>query len=376
MKRTLAIILVLLLGISLLAGCGSKSVEPTSVLSEKPDDIPTSEPTASLSQTPESEFVYDPEKDDDQGRFSGGSFSETVGDYTISAEWVPFAESLPREEKSDARIAVIGDAYYVLVEGVIRQYKLENGGLMFEKEMPLPEDSRTYKALSSDDNGVLYISGQGSDFSAYVDKDSEPIFLAKGYSVSGTVQMHPSGEWGINSSGQKVIRDGDTFKIDKDWTWSHAEDMKTISEVSVSQNHIFIGGWTNIVKNEELKINAIGVFVYDLEGNRVAILREDEEYDGRGSAPGSMGAPHGVVETRNGFIVSENNFNNLVFYKHDGTFIGEIDTRKLFGIDHSRNLILLRTPAQLPDGSFLYSVIVERPDAGGDEVIVCRVSGF
>ena len=372
MKKILAFFVIATLCLTAFIGCGKKTEQPDNNQVETQKPQTTSQESDAKQQqsipdtTPES--GYDPAEDEDTGRFFGGSFSETLGSLTIKSEWIPFEVSQPREGKSDALIAVYGDAYFLLMESVLKQYKFDGTCLVFEKDIPLAEKG-TYDILSQGDDGTIYLSGASADLVSY--KDGELTVLAEGPRGPRRVFMHPSGEWGVNRSGKKVVRGDNGFTEEE---FLSTEDI-TVTNVSISKNHIFIEAW---LEKRENGTSLCGVQVYDLDGNYITRLCEDEDYDGIDRAPGEVGPPSGVVETSNGFIVCDYNFNSYVFYSPNGEPLGSLSTVDLFGLDHQswRFNNQVRSPSLAPDGSLIFGVIAPRADEEGDEIIVYRITGF
>ena len=312
---------------------------------------------------PKTDSGFDPSAD--AGRFIGGTYSQTVGDFTITAEWIPFEESVEMVDKTEgAYLALDNDFYYLLSDRILSQYKLVNGCLMFVKEIELPGSGK-YISFTQGDDGALYLTSNASSF--VVVKNGEVIVLAEGRNGQNNVSMHPSGEWGLTRKGEKAIWDGEKFT-----TEVFLEDSR-LTYLSASKNHVFTGWYTHIMGKNDSPVK--GVVVYDLDGNEVMTLCEDLEYEGYGVTPMRISDPRGVVETQNGFMVCDNSSSKLVFFEPDSKPIGEINLKDLFGFA-SRDNLRVREPARLPDGSVLISVVYPRSNDAFKEIIVYRVSGF
>lgn len=284
--------------------------------------------------------------------FKGDSFSKMVGSYTIETEWIPFAEPVVVEETFQAHLAVAGDDYYVLTDGKIKQYRLEDGSLVLDGEIPLEEE---YRTISVDDKGTLYASQFMEDFVGF--RDGKQIFAHDGPKIAA---MHPSGKWGLSYfSGPDVekmtLGDG-TLKME-DW---ELKEIKTISRISISEKHVFASGSSK--KNEEQ-----AVFVYDLKKKLKHTLGDKEFGD-----PESLGSVTTVVETKSGFMGLDGNMRNVCFWKPDGSFIGAIDAGDVFGTKYP----WMSTAALMPDGSIIVGMTEERADKSAKEFILYRLTGF
>ena len=373
-RKTLMGLLVLVSIVSMLAGCGDSSTQtnaPTPTPSaETPTPSPDSSPSQSSTPTPtppppSPEPSYDPAEDPDQGRFFGGSFTNTVGGLVIETEWIPLEVSLPRAERSNISIAVIGDAWYLLVDGVLRQYKPAGGVLVLEKEYP-PLEVRSergmHDTMSVDRNGVLYVSGSGCHLYAF--KDGEEIMnQPSGVYTPAEYISAPSGEWGIAATNyRKAIMDGSWGSLVE---WPRVEGSRFSAFVSITEKYVFIGA-----RAEDITLQSVHVF--DHNENYLMTLSDDPNAE---RETGRLGTPSGAVDTGNGFMVADSNFNNLIFYDRNGAVIGVLNSSDLFGTQ-GRALISIRQPALLPDGSMVFAFLAERTDGDGEEVIVYRLTGF
>ncbi len=284
--------------------------------------------------------------------YVGDSFSKMVGSYNINTEWIPFAEPLVVDDIFGGYVAVSDNVYYVLADGLIKQYKLEGGSLVHEKDLPLEKE---YKNIHTDEKGTLYASAFMADFVGF--RDGEQIFAHYG---PDEVAMHPSGGWGVSwFSGPdvEVITLGDGTIESEDW---NIAEVSTIRHMNIGENHIFVSG--SSVANEEQ-----AVFVYDLK-KKLQLTLGDKEF----GDPESLGSVTVVIETNNGFMAFDGNYREVLLWKSDGTFIGRIDDEDLFGTKYP----WMSTAVLLPDGSIVAGMTEKRADESAVEFILYRLTGF
>ena len=284
--------------------------------------------------------------------FVGENGSLMVGSYTINAEWIPFAEPYVVDSIFDAYLAVSGDVYYAMADEAVRQYRFEDGMLVFDKDIPLDTE---YDRICTDSSGILYVSGFMDNFIAF--QGDTQLFSHDG---PDKVAMHPSGEWGISwFSGpdvEKITLDDGTIQYE-DWSFP---ELDSIRQMQINAEHIFVTGLSEV--NEE-----IAIFVYDLSGNLLLTLGDTEFGE-----PDSLGSITAVVETPNGYMGLDGNMRNFCFWKLDGTFIGLLDVTDLVGTSYP----WLSTAVLMPDGSILVGMTQERDDESADEFLVYRLTGF
>lgn len=346
MKKTLALLLVLLLAVSMLSACGGgdKAAEPSANVSK-------SEETAAPEESAEPESTGSASEGGEP--YKGGSFSKMVGSFTLSAEWIAFEEPVVVDDIFDAYLAVAGDKYYAITDGEVKEFSLKNNKFALENELNIGDE---YERICTDKNGILYVSRFMRDFIAF--ENNKQIFSHKG---PRKVAMHPSGEWGISwFSGpdvDKITLGNGTMKKE---AWKFAE-VEVIRSLSINENHIFVSG--NPVEKKEQAI-----FIYDLSGNLKMTLGGTKFGE-----PDSLGSITTVIETANGFIALDGNMRNLCLWQPDGTFIGTVSARDLFGVRYP----WLSTAVLMPDGSILVGMTEERADNSDiDEFIIYRMTGF
>ncbi len=301
----------------------------------------------------EEEILDEEEVDPSEGEpFVGDSFSKMVGSYTIKTEWIPFDEPLVVDDIFSGYVAVSGNIYYVLTDGLIKQYKLEDGSLVHEKDLLLEEE---YSGIHTDEKGTLYASAFMADFVGF--RDGEQIFAHDG---PDEVAMHTSGGWGVSwFSGPdvEVITLGDGAIESEDW---NIAEVSTIRHINIGENHIFVSG--SSVANEEQAI-----FVYDLN-KKLQLTLGDKEF----GEPDSLGSVTVVIETSNGFMALDGNMRDVLLWKADGTFIGKIDDKDLFGTSYP----WMSTAVLLPDGSIIAGMTEKRADESAVEFLLYRLTGF
>lgn len=283
--------------------------------------------------------------------FAGDTKSQIVGSYTLTAQFLPMAESLVTYETFDHDIVVMGDKVYLLSDGVLYRYAYDGAALSLINEISLPDD---YATLEKDANGNLVMSGF-----------MKPVFGHDGESAQYTHEgpdyfsIAPDGTWGISwfVSGEDCMRytfenyslTGSAFPF---------AEVKTISQVCIDSNYILVSGYAQA--DEEYY-----VFVYDYDGQLKMQLNGDPDGFGLGSVTYA-------VSTDNGFLALDANMRKVVLWAADGTWIGDVADSDLFGTDYP----WLASAHRDEDGSILLVISDERPDESADEVLVFKLSGF
>lgn len=284
--------------------------------------------------------------------FEGGSFDKMVGSYTIETEWIPFAEPVVVDEIFEAHVAVHEDDYYILTDGKIKLYHLEDGKLVFDEEIPLEDE---YRTIDVDDKGTLYASQFMKDFVAF--RDGEQIFAHDGPKIAA---MHPSGKWGLSyftgSDAEKMTLSDGTLKME-DW---ELKEIDMLRRICIGEKYVFACGSSAENENQ-------AVFVYDSKKNLKYTLGDKESGE-----PDRLGSITAVVQTENGFMALDGNLRNVCFWKPDADFIGTIDAGDVFGTSYP----WLSTAALMPDGSVIVGMTEEREDKSAKEFILYRLTGF
>lgn len=88
--------------------------------------------------------------------------------------------------------------------------------------------------------------------------------------------------------------------------------------------------------------------------------------------PDSLGSVTVVIETNNGFMALDGNMRDVLLWKADGTFIGKIDDKDLFGTSYP----WMSTAVLLPDGSIIAGMTEKRADETAVEFLLYRLTGF
>ena len=319
MKKILGLLLVPTLMFILFAGCGSK-------------------------------------QKDSEKRVPGVTTSENmVGNFSIYTEKISFIEPLMIDDDfGKVFFAVSDDIYYILTDGSIKQYKLKENSLVYEKELP---HSCEYDYIFTDDNGILYASKFGSDFSVF--RDGEQIY---NYKWIDRLTIHPSGNWGISwfvSPDVKVVLlSRDEIRC-CDISYS---ELSILSSLNISQTHIIVAGITQ--SNE-----SSAIFVYNKDDDSLELVIGGKEFD----EPGYMSHVAAVVETKNGYMVLDSNMKTILFWASDGTYIDTIDNTDMFKTTCPR----LCTAVLMPDGS----IIIGMTDGvigsnSTKEFMIYRITGF
>lgn len=349
MKKLIAIVLIMSM-LFTFTGCNK-----TKPKTEDTVKTPVEENEPEKEGEKESEKEVDEEEtiDPSEGTaFSGIDNNMMVGSYTINSEWVPFKDSYIVDSIFGASVVNIGDTYFIMADKKLKQYGLDDGTLVFEKDIELDGD---YEVICKDDKDILYVSGFMRDFVAF--EDGKQIFSHSGIDKAA---IHPSGKWGISwFTGPEVKKFtlGDGTIQTEDWKF---EELDSVSSISIGQKHIFVSGRS--VENQQHAI-----FIYDLNG-KFSLKLGDAEF----GEQDSLGSVTRVVETKNGFMALDGNMREICLWKLDGTFIGKMNVKKLFETSYP----WISSAEQMPDGSIIIGLTQEREDKSGKEFLVYRLTGF
>ena len=165
--------------------------------------------------------------------FSGGTVSQTVGTYTLTAQFLPMAEPLVTYETFNHDIAVVGDKVYLLSDCALYQYAYDGDSLAFVKEIELPDE---YEILEKGADGNLVLS-----------RFMEPVFGHNGNSAQFSYDgpdkfaVAPGGTWGISwfLSGEEC----ELYSF-HDGTLSGSPfpfaEVDTISQVNIDNQYILV----------------------------------------------------------------------------------------------------------------------------------------
>lgn len=283
--------------------------------------------------------------------FSGGTLSQTVGSYTLTAQFLPMGEPMVTYETFDHDIAVIGDKVYLLSDYVLYQYAYDGASLELIKEIPLPGE---YEILEKGADGKLVLSSF-----------MEPVFGHDGDSAQFSYEgpdkftVAPGGAWGISwfyagdecqlYSFHDNVLTGSPFSF---------PEVDSISQLCIDSQYILVSG---SAKSDGEQY----IFVYDYGGELQ--LQLGGEPDGFG-----LGSITYAVSTSDGFLALDGNMREIVLWSADGTWLGAVDDWDLFGTDYP----WLAAADMAEDGSILVVMSETREDESADEVLVFKLSGF
>lgn len=347
MKKSLNFVgfISLMLTIVMLTACGGKTDKTDNNSSNNITDTQT---TGSAKQTPESEqkAVSEP--------LNPTPGSVTIGDVTLSAEFIKLDKPIQVSTQSRPFMAVFGDIVYIGDgDKVVKKYTLTDNALTLVKEMNIPNSS----GIAVDGKGQLYANGG--------------VFAAKIYDGNGN-QVGEAAEKGNISISQTEDfaltyfsgRDAIT-KISSgtasQWAISGLSSndpsqikgpFNKIAAIEVVGNHALVAG---LIENEQKLV------VFDTAGNE--LIRSSEKLFGNGISA--------MTETANGYITASVSTIHLI--KKDGTFIGKSDsTKPLFGVEEA---VWLKKFVPMADGSVLALCGAKRAD-GNAEALLYRIKGF
>lgn len=228
------------------------------------------------------------------------------------------------------------------------------------------ELERDCEYLSGDNSGMLYLSPGIQDVIGV--KDGKKVLQT---TIDGDLNMHPSGEWGIsfwvNSDTQKIANQGGNLTTEP-WILTGLnkdEERKglfsMIDDVQITNSHIMVAG--SMAAEEE----GTKIVVYDYDGNQLLKLGGDDI-----SSPDKLGSITGMAETENGFVAADGNMREIQFWAKDGTHVGAISTKDIFGVSYP----WLEDMQLLDDGSLLILLTQQREDGSANELMFFRLTGF
>lgn len=343
MKKILLIIVTLVYAISL-ASCGDKTNKDNASNTQAPD-----------TQTAENtQKTQEPEQKEDSGPLNPVPGSETIGDVTLTAEFIKLDEPMTVSNASRPCMAMFGDTIYIGDgDKTVRKYTLSDNTVTLVKEMNIANSN----GIAVDGKGQLYADG-GVYAAKIYDGEGNQIGEAAesgNISISQTedfaLTYYPGRDAVMKISGgaasQWVIsglKSGDPAQIQGPFT--------KLSSIEVVDNHVLAAG--EIEKEQKL-------VVFDTDGNEVA--RSSEKLFGSGISA--------MTETANGYITASANTIHLT--KKDGTDIGKCtSTKSLFGTDEA---VWLKKFVPVSDGSVLALCGSKRADETA-EALLFKIKGF
>lgn len=283
--------------------------------------------------------------------FSGSTVSQTVGTYTLTAQFLPMGEPMVTFETFNHDIVVAGDKVYLLSDYTLSQYAYDGASLTFVKEIPLEGE---YELLEKGADGNIILS---NFMEPVIGHDGEAVQFS--YEGPDHFAVAPGATWGISwfSSGDDcqlyAFRDGALSGSPFPFP-----EVDTVSQVCIDSNYIFVSG--SSAEDDEHYI-----FVYDYSGELQLQLGGDP--DGWG-----LGSVTYAVSTPNGFLALDANMREVVLWTADGTWIGAVEDGDLFGTGYP----WIAAADVAEDGSILVVMSDTRADESADEVLVFKLSGF
>jgi len=283
--------------------------------------------------------------------FSGGTVSQTVGTYTLTAQFLPMNEPMVTYETFDHDIAVVGDKVYLLSDCALYQYTYDGASLTFVKEIPVDNE---YEILE-----------KGADGNIILSSFMEPVIGHNGESVQFSYEgpecfaIAPGATWGISWFGN-----GEDCQLYSFWNDALTgspfpfPEVDSISQVNIDSRYILVSGSAKADGKQY-------VFVYDYSGQLQMQLGGEPEGSGLGSISYA-------TSTANGFLALDGNMREVVLWNTDGTWIGAADDGDLFGTSYP----WIAAADIAEDGSILIVMSDTRADESADEVLVFKLSGF
>lgn len=289
--------------------------------------------------------------------YSTDSASATVGDLTVTSNFLKMDEPFVTHETFNQEIAIANDKVYILENDYIRSYALAETGLAFDSEYAL---NAKYSSMNSTDDGRIFLSSNGKELIEWKDGEVVTTYsgLKKNYDIS------PDGTWGV---GYFVSADEcEIVSLNSDGTSTITPasfgEVKTINTVNVSNDKIFVCGSPSDEDSEASHI--IAVYNKDGSFDKILTITKDEETVGVGSVTF-------VVDAPNGYFAMDGNMRTMPYWSKDGTYQGRLEDSDLFGTNYP-----WFSASTYHNGS-LYTVMTEqRADKSAKEVLVFQVNGF
>lgn len=280
---------------------------------------------------------------------SGGTLSQMVGTYTVTAEFLPMDEALTTFETFNHEVEVIGDKVYLLSDYVLREYAFDGTTLTFNREIPLDDD---YEFVGSA-NGAMVLS---SFMSPVIGHDGEKVLYS--YEGPDKFAVAPDGTWGVSwfSSGEKTEKYTftDGALVGEAMPFS---EVKIINSVNVDDKYIYVSG-------SSADDSGHALFVYDHSGALQMKLT------GEPDASIGLGSITFAAKTPNGFLAMDGNMRTVVLWSEDGTWLGEIEDSDLFDTYYP----WFATGDVMDDGSILVVMTEDRDDDSAKEAIAFKIT--
>lgn len=283
--------------------------------------------------------------------FSGGTVSQTVGTYTLTADFLPMDAPMVTYETFNHDIAVVGDKVYLLSDCALYQYAYDGASLTFVKEIPLDAE---YEILEKGADGNIILS---NFMDPVIGHDGEAVQFS--YEGPEKFTVAPGATWGIS-----WFYSGDECQLysfhDGALTGSPFPfpEVDSISQVSIDSQYILVSGSAK-ADGEQY------IFVYDYSGELQMQLGGEPDGFGLGSITYATSTP-------NGFLALDGNMREVVLWTADGTWIGAVTDGDIFGTSYP----WIAAADIADDGSILVVMSDTRADESADEVLVFKLSGF
>lgn len=282
--------------------------------------------------------------------YSVAEHTVTVDGFTVTSKQLPNDMAFPTYDIFGSRVAVSGDTYYVLDDGMIEVYTRSGDDLTFVENMELPFEPDEFFV---DADGAMIISSAFEDLVRIADGAETTIATD-----ADTVTVHPSGSWGVG-----WFIDSEVKKVELDTgavTTVALSGLDSVSHVMLTDNYVVVSG-TSV--DEEV---GACLKIYDLEFNEIAELNDTN------TTTDYYGSVSAAVETDNGLMIFDGNMRDVYFLDNDCNLLAAVDMSDMFGTDYPWpcNAIVL------DDGSVIVCMTDERPDESCDETLLFQVTGF
>ncbi|NLK57985.1 MAG: hypothetical protein GX291_01790 [Tissierellia bacterium] len=279
--------------------------------------------------------------------------SVTIGDYTLTAEFLPLDPVIPTYEVFDANGAQFGDYFYLVKQNLLYVYHLADMKLIkteslenYATEMAIAADGKVYLTALMDENYVI---------------ERESISPLP-FEESRLLTLHPSGEWGL----------------------SHFFDMENIEKVSFQEDGsvtrepiLFVDENGEAVQSMAAELYilndriAIAGSAADESGYIVGIYHPDGTLDKilRNENDENLGSISGMVEGENTYLGCDANLRDFYLWDKEGNFLGTAEDGDLLGTDYP----WMSTFFKGQDGNLYVVCTQNRDDNSSKEVLVFRI---
>ncbi len=322
MKKTTAFILALIL-IAAFAACGENSAQPT----QGYNPIHTKREPATPNPT-----------------------SVTVGNYEISAQYLPFEEAAISHETESPDMDVLRNRIYISNGGSqIQTYIYDGQNVTCDETISV---KNTGGSICLDGSGRIYLSEENLTVKIY-NPDTNQTDEAE---VTGNIAVSKNENFALSYKQSDriitAIKDG----VPQDWTIYGVANLgpfDSVGLIEICDNSVLIGG-----KDNDNFI--IGEF--DYKGNEAMLSK--------GCLEGVM--PDALVKTPKGYISAS--VSDLTLVSTEGEILGNIDASELFGIKDET--VWIHEMSSMPGGEVLVLAEISKNGVSGDETVLFKISGF